>query len=104
MSVNSRFKKSDIYSLVEVETPSGAKNQSWEKEEGQELVAIHQADQFVSTDRFRHTETSHMALTYCRYLEAKKHRIVQDGKYYEILDADPNHRLNVISLKRIESW
>lgn len=103
MSINSRMKNAYIYSLYEKETASGAKKSTWAKIDKIQ-ISISQVDQFVSTEKFRHKETTHQGLTYCKNLQAKKNRLEIDSKKYEILEVDNQHRFAVLSLKEVEKW
>lgn len=102
MSINSRMKKVKVLELKESETKSGAKKQKWiEKKEI--FMAIYQVGQLVSYYNFRNTETTHQALTHCKLL-ARKTRIIDDNKKYEVLEVDDKQRLAIISLKEVKKW
>lgn len=104
MSVNSKMVSTKVFKLEEVETPSGAKKSSWLEQKDRIYMSIYQASQFVSKDKFRHTETTHNAVTYCKYLEAGKFRLIQDDRKFEVLDVDNSHRLSQLSLKEVRAW
>lgn len=103
MSINSRMKKADVYILSEKETLSGAKKSTWEKDDNIQIT-ISQVGQYTSVEKFRHKETTHQGLTYCKNLQARKNRLESEGKKYEILEVDNQHRLAVLSLKEVELW
>lgn len=104
MSVNSDMKKTDVFVLMETESPSGAKKKDWIKQEKQILVAIYQIDQFVSTEKFRNTDTTHQALTFSKNLVAEKTKLNQGDRHFEVLSVDNNHRLSSITLKEVAPW
>lgn len=104
MSVNANMKTTQVFRLEETESPSGAKKSKWIEEENSILVSIYQVNQFVSRDRYRHTETTHNAVTHYKGLKSGKNRLVQNGIKYEILDVDNSHRLAQISLKEVSTW
>lgn len=104
MSVNSKMVETKVFKLQEIESPSGAKKSSWIELKDSIYMSIYQSSQFVSKDRYRHTDTTHSAVTHCRYLKANKFRLIQNGVKFEILDVDNSHRLSQLSLKEVEIW
>lgn len=104
MSVNSKMVKAELYLLTETETASGAKKSEWEKQDKQVLISLYQVNQFVSSDKFRNTETTHQILTPFKGLEPRKTRIECNNKYFEVLDVDNNHRLATVSVKEVLPW
>ena len=104
MSVNSRMVSTKVCELKEIESPSGAKKSSWIERKDKINVSIYQASQFISKDKYRHTETTHNAVTYVKFLKASKFRLVLNNKKYEVLDVDNSHRLAQLSLKEVEIW
>lgn len=104
MSVNSRMLSTKVFELNETESPSGAKKSTWIERKDKINVSIYQASQFVSKDNYRHTETTHNAVTYAKFLKATKFRLEQGNKKYEVLDVDNSHRLAQLSLKEVELW
>lgn len=104
MSVNSKMVPTKVFKLKEIESPSGAKKSSWLEQKDRIYMSIYQASQFVSKDKYRHTETTHNAVTHCKYLESGKFRLVQDDRKFEVLDVDNSHRLSQLSLKEVRAW
>lgn len=104
MSVNSKMVSTKVFELKEIESPSGAKKSSWLEQKDRIYMSIYQASQFVSKDKYRHTETTHNAVTHCKYLESGKFRLIQDDRKFEVLDVDNSHRLSQLSLKEVRAW
>ena len=104
MSINSRMISTKVFELNETVSLSGAKKLSWIERKDKINVSIYQASQFVSKEKYRHTETTHNAVTYAKFLKANKFRLVQDNKKYEVLDVDNSNRMAQVSLKEVEIW
>lgn len=104
MSVNSKMVSTKVFELKEIESPSGAKKSSWIERKDKINVSVYQASQYVSKENYRHTETTHNAVTYAKFLKANKFRLLQDNKKYEVLDVDNSHRLAQVSLKEVKIW
>lgn len=104
MSVNSKMVLATVLELKETESLSGARKSIWIELSGKIKISLYQASQFASKDRFRHTETTHNAITPYKGLKSSLNKLVIKGVKYEILDVDNSHRLAQLSLREVRSW
>lgn len=104
MSVNSKMVLATVLEVKETESLSGARKSSWIELSNRIKISLYQASQFTSKDRFRHTETTHNAVTPHKGLKSSLNRLIINGVKYEILDVDNSHRFAQLSLKEVRSW
>lgn len=98
MSLMTDLKEATLMTFKSVTTPSGATKKTW-KEEKPIKIAIHKVDEFYNPQGFKHSEVTHIGLTFERNIQARKNRITLNNVQYEILNVDNSHRLTHLTLK-----
>lgn len=98
MSLMTNFKQATLTTFKSVSTPSGATKKMWQ-EAGVIKIAIHKVDEFYNPQGFKHSEVTHIGLTFERNIQARKNRIMLNNTQYEILNVDNSHRLTHLTLK-----
>lgn len=84
------------------QTESGAKKDQW-VDTGTVMVAVYQTEQAIRYGGNEvYKETTHIGLTFERQIEAKRHRLVRDGKTYLVLSMDPQGRMAQLALKVVQ--
>lgn len=98
MSLMTNFKEATLMTFKSVPTPSGATKKTWQEEKTIK-IAIHKVDEFYNPQGFKHSEVTHIGLTFERDIQARKNRILINNVQYEILNVDNSHRLTHLTLK-----
>lgn len=98
MSLMTNFKEATLMTFKSVSTPSGATKKTWQEEKTIK-IAIHKVDEFYNPQGFKHSEVTHIGLTFERNIQARKNRILINNVQYEILNVDNSHRLTHLTLK-----
>jgi hypothetical protein len=98
MSLMTNFKEATLMTFKSVPTPSGATKKTWQEEKTIK-IAIHKVDEFYNPQGFKHSEVTHIGLTFERNIQARKNRILINNVQYEILNVDNSHRLTHLTLK-----
>ena len=98
MSLMTNFKEATLMTFKSVPTPSGATKKTWQEEKTIK-IAIHKVDEFYNPQGFKHSEVTHIGLTFERNIQARKNRITLNNVQYEILNVDNSHRLTHLTLK-----
>ena len=98
MSLMTNFKEATLMTFKSVSTPSGATKKTWQEEKTIK-IAIHKVDEFYNPHGFKHSEVTHIGLTFERDIQARKNRILINNVQYEILNVDNSHRLTHLTLK-----
>jgi len=92
------FKQATLTTFKSVSTPSGATKKAWSDVRNIK-IAIHKVDEFYNPQGFKHSEVTHIGLTFERDIQARKNRILINNVQYEILNVDNSHRLTHLTLK-----
>ena len=87
MSLMTNFKQATLMTFKSVSTPSGATKKTWQEEKPIK-IAIHKVDEFYNPQGFKHSEVTHIGLTFER-----------NNVQYEILNVDNSHRLTHLTMK-----
>lgn len=98
MSLMTNFKEATLMTFKSVPTPSGATKKTWQEEKTIK-IAIHKVDEFYNPQGFKHSEVTHIGLTFERNIQARKNRVLINNIQYEILNVDNSHRLTHLTLK-----
>ena len=98
MSLMTNLRQATLTIFTSVSTPSGATKKTWQEEEIIK-IAIHKVDEFYNPQGFKHSEVTHIGLTFERNIQARKNRITLNNVQYEILNVDNSHRLTHLTLK-----
>lgn len=98
MSLMTNFKEATLMTFKSVPTPSGATKKTWQEEKTIK-IAIHKVDEFYNPQGFKHSEVTHIGLTFEKDIQARKNRILINNVQYEILNVDNSHRLTHLTLK-----
>ena len=96
--IKTKFKEATLMTFKSVSTPSGATKKTWQEEKTIK-IAIHKVDEFYNPQGFKHSEVTHIGLTFERNIQARKNRITLNNVQYEILNVDNSHRLTHLTLK-----
>lgn len=98
MSLMTDLKQATLTTFTSVSTPSGATKKTWSDVKTIK-IAIHKVDEFYNPQGFKHSEVTHIGLTFERDIQARKNRITLNNVQYEILNIDNSHRLTHLTLK-----
>lgn len=98
MSLMTDLKQATLMTFKSVSTPSGATKKTWQEEKTIK-IAIYKVDEFYNPKGFKHSEVTHIGLTFEKDIQAKKNRILINNVQYEILNVDNSHRLTHLTLK-----
>ena len=98
MSLMTDLKEATLMTFKSVSTPSGATKKAWSDVRNIK-IAIHKVDEFYNSQGFKHSEVTHIGLTFERDIQARKNRILINNVQYEILNVDNSHRLTHLTLK-----
>ena len=98
MSLMTDLEQATLMTFKSVSTPSGATKKAWSDVKNIK-IAIHKVDEFYNPQGFKHSEVTHIGLTFERDIQARKNRILINNVQYEILNVDNSHRLTHLTLK-----
>lgn len=98
MGLMTNLRQAILTTFKSVSTPSGATKKAWSDVRNIK-IAIHKVDEFYNPQGFKHSEVTHIGLTFERDIQARKNRILINNVQYEILNVDNSHRLTHLTLK-----
>ena len=98
MSLMTNLKQATLTTFTSVSTPSGATKKA-RSDVKTIKIAIHKVDEFYNPQGFKHSEVTHIGLTFEKDIQARKNRILINNVQYEILNVDNSHRLTHLTLK-----